>query len=106
MEKINWHYVAWVMIHGGRRRKEILKYLIPSDNCDGKILVNRKYCLQTKYDKDLQMLIKQGKVYLVNLIESRGCFFNKYSTKRQPFTRNYIVSSEYYTRVGIRRIND
>ena len=99
----SWYYILHEMPKGGARRKKILEKLIPSETENGRLIVNRKYCCIVSRDTDLQYLIKTGKVYLVNIVETGGCFVSKYSTKRTCTSRNYIVLSEYFTKVGIRK---
>ena len=99
----SWRYILHEMPKGSARRKKILEKLIPSETENGRLKVNRKYCCIVSRDTDLQYLIKTGKVYLVNIVETGGYFVNKYSTKRTCTSRNYIVLSEYFTKVGIRK---
>lgn len=98
-----WQYILYDMPKGGARRQKILDKLVPSETEDGMLSVNRKYCCIVNRDTDLQHLLKTGKVYLVNVVETKGGFVNKYSTKRTCTSRNYIVLSEYFTKVGIRK---
>ena len=99
----SWRYILHEMPKGSARRKKILEKLIPSETENGRLRVNSKYCCIVSRDTDLQYLIKTGKVYLVNIVEIGGYFVNKYSTKRTCTSRNYIVLSEYFTKVGIRK---
>ena len=99
----SWYYILHEIPKGSARRKKILEKLIPSETENGRLRVNRKYCCIVSRDTDLQYLIKTGKVYLVNIVETGGYFVNKYSTKRTCTSRNYIVLSEYFTKVGIRK---
>ena len=99
----SWYYILHEMPKGSARRKKILERLIPSETENGRLMVNCKYCCIVSRDTDLQYLIKTGKVYLVNIVETGGYFVNKYSTKRTCTSRNYIVLSEYFTKVGIRK---
>ena len=74
------------------RRKKILEKLIPSETENGRLMVNRKYCCIVSRDTDLQYLIKTGKVYLVNIVETGGYFVNKYSTKKNlHFQKLYCI---------------
>lgn len=61
------------MPYGGERRRAILRYLqaIRGQNDHDYILINRKYCLLLRLDKDLQRLLREGKVKMVKIRQSR-----------------------------------
>ncbi len=53
---MNFNYI----VHGlnSKRRAAIVKWF--NENPDASICVNRKWCIQIKYDADLKFLVKTG----------------------------------------------
>lgn len=69
---INRYFTYEVMPYGSARRKAILEHLESIKDLDHfYMVINKKYCPILKKDKDLQRLLKEGKLKMIKIRESR-----------------------------------
>lgn len=77
------------MIHsrnyGPKRREFLLNFL----KTYGNIAVNGNHLIQTKQDKDLQWLLKKGKIEMYRE-HSYGCYKTSYAMKRTLHGQSYV----------------
>lgn len=79
-------FFAWhVMPYGSERRKMILAHLERIKDDDHYYMtINRKYCPILKRDKDLQRLLKQGKVRMIKVRESKKTTYSALVINKEP----------------------